>query len=422
MQEAITTAKRSVFETIWNPRMLICMLTGFSSGLPLYFLLQLVPAWLRRHDVDLTTIGIIGLAQLPYAWKFLWAPLCDRYGLSFLGRRRSWMLGSQFLLLLSIAGIGLLSPAASIGAIVWASLAIAVFSATQDIVIDAYRRDLLPDAELGIGNSFFVNAYRMAGLIPGGLGLILADYLSWPMVFLSTALFMLPGLVTTLLVSEPDAHGQPPRSLREAVVEPFHEFFTRNDIQSALLILAFMLLYKFGDSLATALVTPFYIDVGFTNTQIGAVAKLVGFWSTIVGGFLGGLVMIRIGINRALWLFGLVQFVSIFGFALLNEVGNDVRFLGLAVCFEYLGVGLGTAAFIAFISAQTNRKFSATQFALFSSFFAIPRSFTGVLAGYIVEDMGLGWTSFFLISAAAALPGLVLLWWVAPWNGDRSAQ
>jgi len=419
---AIQQPKMSLLETIWNPRMLICILIGFSSGLPLYFLLQLVPAWLRREGVDLTTIGFIGLALLPYSWKFLWSPLVDRFSLKFMGRRRTWMMGSQLLLLVAMAGIGQFSPQNSLNAIIWASLVIAVFSATQDIAIDAYRREILPDIELGIGNSFYVNAYRVAGLVPGGLALIMADYLSWPLVFLMTAAFMAPGIICTALVSEPTIQGGAPTSLRQAIVEPFREFFTRDSVRSSILILAFMLLYKFGDSLATALITPFYIDVGFTNTQIGAVAKLVGFWSMIIGGFIGGVVMIKIGINRALWLFGFVQFASIFGFVLLNEVGNNIYVLGLAVCFEYLGVGLGTAAFVAFIASQTNKKFSATQFALFSSFFAIPRSFTGVIAGYIVETLGLGWSIFFLISAATAIPGMVLLYWVAPWNGDKTLK
>ncbi len=400
--------------------MLICIALGFSSGLPLYVLLQLVPAWLRRSHIDLTAIGIVGLAQIPYAWKFLWAPLCDRFGFRFLGRRRTWILSSQILLALSMAGIGALDPANTMGAIVAATFIIAVFSATQDIAIDAYRRELLPDAELGLGNSFFVNAYRVAGLVPGGLSLILADSLSWPMVFIFTATFMIPGILCTVLIEEPALHAKYPRTLREAIVEPFREFFTRTDLKFALLVLAFLLLYKFGDSLATAQLTPFYIDMGFTNTQIGSVAKLVGFWSMVVGAFLGGLIMVKIGINRSLWLFGGVQFVSIFGFALLSVVEMNIYYLGMAVGFEYLGVGLGTTAFVSFIAAQTNKNFSATQFALFSSIFAIPRSITGLIAGVIVEKMGLGWTNFFLISAATAVPGMVLLFWVAPWNMRKS--
>ena len=274
-------------------------------------------------------------------------------------------------------------------------------------------------AELGLGNSFFVNAYRVAGLIPGGLSLIIADSVSWSLVFLITAAFMIPGIFCSVLIKEPSLNANPPRTLREAIIEPFHEFFTRTDFRFALLILAFLLLYKFGDSLATAQLTPFYIDMGFTNTQIGTVAKLIGFWSMITGAFLGGLIMIKTGINRALWLFGGVQLLSIFGFALLSMVEMNIYYLGLAVGFEYLGVGLGTTAFVAFIATQTNKKFSATQFALFSSIFALPRSVTGLIAGFIVEKMGLGWTKFFLISAVTALPGMALLYWVAPWNRKK---
>ena len=409
-------AEPSLIKTVCNRRMLVCIVLGFSSGLPLYVLLQLVPAWLRRSHIDLTSIGIVGLAQLPYAWKFLWAPLCDRFSFKFLGRRRTWMLGSQILLVLSMVGIGWLSPTYTLGAITAATFIIAVFSATQDIAIDAYRRELLSDAELGLGNSFFVNAYRVAGLIPGGLSLIIADSVSWPLVFIFTAIFMVPGILCSVMIREAAVNAQPPRTLREAIVEPFHEFFTRDSYKSAFLILAFLLLYKFGDSLATAQLTSFYIDMGFTNTQIGTVAKLVGFWSMIAGAFLGGLLMVKTGINRALWLFGGVQLLSILGFAMLSVAEMNIYYLGLAIGFEYLGVGLGTTAFVAFIATQTNKNFSATQFALFSSFFAIPRSVTGVIAGFIVEKMGLGWTKFFLISALTALPGMALLYWVAPWN------
>lgn len=396
--------------------MLICIVLGFSSGLPLYVLLQLIPAWLRRHQIDLTSIGIVGLAQIPYAWKFLWAPLCDRFDIKFLGRRRTWILGSQILLLLSMATLGTFSPSYSMNAIIGGTFIIAVFSATQDIAIDAYRRELLPDIELGLGNSFFVNAYRVAGLIPGGFSLIIADSVPWPFVFIITALFMIPGILCSLIIQEPIPNVSPPRTLREAIVEPFHEFFTRTDLTFALRILAFLLLYKFGDSLATSQLTSFYIDKGFTNTQIGTVAKLIGLWSMITGAFLGGFIMIKTGINRALWLFGGLQLLSIFGFALLSVAEMNVYYLGLAVGFEYLGVGLGTTAFVAFIATQTNKSFSATQFALFSSLFAIPRSITSVIAGLIVEKMGLGWTKFFLISAATALPGMALLYWVAPWK------
>lgn len=402
--------------------MLICIFVGFSSGLPLYFIMQFVPAWLRRFDVDLKTIGLIGLVQLPYAWKFFWSPLCDRFGIGYLGRRRGWMLITQILLLLSMALLGLANPSMHLNVILIASLLIAFFSATQDIVIDAYRRDLLPDHELGLGNSFYVNAYRVAGLVPGGLGMILSDHLSWPQTFFVIALFMVPGILCTLAVSEPALSEVAPRTLRESIVDPFKEFFSRKGVGPAVLILLFMLLYKFGDTMATALITPFYIDMGFSNSEIGQVAKLVGFWSMIIGGFIGGLIMVKIGINKSLWLFGVVQIVSILGFALLAEIGYNIQMLAFAVGFEYLGVGLGSAAFTAFIAAQSNKRFSATQLALFTSLFALPRSTTGVIAGVLVEGVaeynfkGVGWTTFFIICFFTAIPGMVLLHWVAPWK------
>jgi len=418
--------KKNLWRAIWNPRMLICIFIGFSSGLPLYLLLQLVPAWLRRSEIDLKTIGLIGLVLMPYSWKFLWSPLCDRFVPPFMGRRRGWMLITQVLCFLSIATLGLYNPQDSLSFIIYLCFATAVFSASQDIVIDAYRRELLPDEELGFGNSVHVNAYRVAGLVPGGLGLILADQLSWQMVFISMAAFMLPGIICSFLISEPDIHGSAPKTLKQAIIEPFSEFFNRDGKKAAFLILAFMLLYKFGDTLATALITPFYIDLGFSNTEIGTVAKLVGFWSMIIGGFLGGLVMIKVGINRSLWLFGVVQLVSILGFAVLAEVGKNIWVLGMAVGFEYLGVGLGTAAFVSFIAKQTDKRFTATQFALFSSLFAIPRNFTGVIAGGVIEGFSIEWagihfepwgyTPFFCLCAVLAIPGMVLLHWVAPWN------
>jgi len=401
--------------------MLICIMVGFSSGLPLYFVMQFVPIWLRRHDVDLKAIGLIGLIQLPYAFKFLWAPLCDRYRFLRFGRRRGWMLLTQVLLLFSMIGMGWLNPVQSLNLIMFAGLLIAFFSATQDIVIDAFRRDILPNEELGLGNSLAVNSYRIAGMVPGGLGLILADMISWQMTFFIISLFMIPGIICTLMVNEPEVPLGPPKSLRAAVIEPFVEFFSRSGLKPALMVLGFMFFYKFGDTLATALISPFYADLGFSNTEIGLMSKTVGFWSMIVGGLLGGLIMLRIGIYKSLWIFGFVQMFSILGFAALAEAGKNIYVFGLAVGFEYIGVGLGTAAFTAYIASQSRKRFSATQLALFSSFFALPRSVTGVVAGVLVEGgWGIeaqGWTTFFYICFFAAIPGMLLLFWVAPWGG-----
>jgi PAT family beta-lactamase induction signal transducer AmpG len=408
--------------------MLICVFTGFSSGMPLYLLLNLVPAWLRSEGVDLKLIGLFALIQFPYTWKFLWAPLLDRYvpPMGITGRRRSWMLLMQIGLLLSIASLGYFSPAQEIGTVIWLTVAVALFSATQDIALDAYRREILAEHELGLGNSVHVNAYRIAGLVPGSLSLILADHLPWHQVFVITALFMLPGMGLALMAREPAVAGSVPKTLKEAVVEPFHEFMTRAGVKEALLILGFIFLYKLGDSMATALATPFYLDMGFAKSDIGLVAKHAGLWPAVFGGLLGGLWMVKIGINRALWLFGVVQLVSIFGFAWLAwlepvamvDAAALVR-LALVIGFEALGVGLGTAAFVAFIARATNPLYTATQFALFTSLAAVPRTFVNATTGLLVEQMG--WFSFFMLCAALAVPGMVLLLKVAPWHERNSS-
>jgi PAT family beta-lactamase induction signal transducer AmpG len=294
--------------------------------------------------------------------------------------------------------------------------AVSLFSASQDIVLDAYRRELLADDELGTGNSLFINAYRLSSLVPGSLALILSDFIPWEAVYWIVAIFMLVGIVTTAMVAETGANALAPASLRQAVVEPFVEFFQRDGIRSALAILTFMLLYKLGDNMATALSTPFYLDLGFSRTEIGTVAKFAALWASIAGTLLGGLAMLRLSINRALWIFGVVQIVSILGFAALARVGHDIYLLFTVVSFEYLGVGLGTVALTAFIARQTSIRFTATQFALLTSLTAIPRTVANASTGFIVE--ALGYFDFFLVCTAVALPGLVLLAWVAPWSGN----
>ncbi len=401
-------------------RMAICVVTGFSSGLPLFLLLNLLPAWLKTEGIGLKEIGLFALIQFPYTWKFLWSPLVDRYALPLLGRRRGWMLATQVLLVAAIAAFGLVSPKEGLPMVVVIAVAVALLSATQDIVLDAYRRELLLETELGLGNAVHVNAYKVAGLIPGSLALWLADRLPWGEVFWVTALFMLPGAVMTLLVREPANAAGAPKTLEQAVVEPFREFLGRAGVGGALLVLSFIFLYKLGDSLCTALATPFYLDMGFTKSEIGIVAKNAGLWPSVVGGLLGGLWMVRLGINRALWIFGVVQLVSIFGFAWLAWLGpaaaTPERLATLAgvIGFEALGVGLGTAAFVAYIARATHPAYTATQFALFTSLAAVPRTVVNASAGWLVTQ--LGWTGFFLLCAVLAVPGMVLLLRVAPWN------
>ena len=410
----------SIRRAMLNRRMLICIFTGFASGMPLYVLISLVPAWLRTEGVGLKEIGAFALIGLPYIWKFVWSPLLDRYSLSLFtykpGLRRSWMLSTQVLLLVTIGTLGFLDPLTQLWPIAWLCLGIAFLSATQDIVLDAYRRQILPDQELGLGNSIHVNAYRVGGLIPGSLSLVLSDFLPWETVFLITAAFVLAGIALTLSIKEPPRAHQQPTTLQAAIVEPFNEFFSRQGIQQALLILAFMLLYKLGDGMATALATPFYLDMGFSKTEIGIVAKQAALWPMIIGGIAGGILMLKIGINRALWLFGFVQIISILGFAVLARVGGGLWLLGLVIGFEYLGVGLGTAAFVAFIARTTNPAFAATQFALFTALTAVPRTVASAATGIIVE--GVGWENFFYMCTLIAIPGMLLLFKVAPWNEE----
>ncbi|PSJ80183.1 AmpG family muropeptide MFS transporter [Neisseria iguanae] len=408
--------------------MLICIFTGFTSGLPLYFLINLIPAWLRSEHIDLKTIGLFALIGLPFTWKFIWSPVMDAVRLPFLGRRRGWMLVTQIGLLAGLMAYAFLNPHQHMVIIISLSVVVAFFSASQDIVLDAFRREILPDSELGLGNAIHVNAYRIAALVPGSLSLILADMMSWHNVFIITALFMIPGLLMTLfLAREPQLPPSAPRTFAQTVVEPFREFFMRKGVQQALLVLAFIFLYKLGDSMATALATPFYLDMGYSKTDIGIIAKNAGLWPSVVFGIIGGIWMLKLGINKALWLFGLVQIATILGFVWLAGFGKfemitatERIMLAGVIGAEAVGVGLGTAAFVAYMARETNPAFTATQLALFTSLAAVPRTFINAATGYLIE--WLGYVNFFWLCFFLAVPGMLLLFKVAPWHGGQTAK
>jgi PAT family beta-lactamase induction signal transducer AmpG len=406
--------QRNWKEILFSRRMLTCIFIGFSSGMPLYVLIQLVPAWLRSNGVDLATIGLFAVVSLPYTWKFLWSPLMDRFSLPFLGRRRGWALMTQIGLFLAIGSMGQFDPSQSLKMIVVLVFIVSLFSASQDIVLDAYRRELLADDELGTGTSFFVNGYRVSLLVPGSLALILADNVPWSVSFWVTAGFMGVGIVTTLVIREVSDDKMVPHTLRDAVIGPFKEFISRDGIGSALAILAFMFLYKLGDNMATALATPFYLDMGYSLSEIGTIAKFAGLGFGIGGGILGGVLMLKLSINRALWAFGVIQMVTILGYAWLSTAGHTPAGLFAVVAAENLGVGLGTIALTAYMARETSKAFTATQFALFSSFIAIPRTFANASTGFLIE--GIGYTNFFLLCTAVAIPGMLMLFKVAPWN------
>ena len=404
-----------------NRRLFLCIVLGFTSGLPLFVLLNLVQAWMRSEGVDLKSIGLFTLIQFPYTWKFVWAPFLDRFAPRLFswkpGRRKSWMFMMQIGVALCIAGLGWLSPLSQLTSVVLLSIALAFFSASLDTVIDAYRRELLKDNEQGLGTSIHVNAYKISGLIPGSLSLILADHLPWQSVFAITAAFMLPGILMSCLIKEPRVPGASPKNLREAIVLPFKEFIGRNGWKQAVYVLAFMLFYKLGDNMATSLATAFYIDLGFTKTQIGVIAKSVGLWSSIFGGLIGGALLIKLGTHRGLWLVGFAQAFAILSFAWLALAGNDVMVLAIVIGLEAFAIGLGTAAFVAYIASITDTRYTATQFALFTSLASIPRSFINAASGYIVEETG--WVVFFVMCFVMAVPGMLLLFKVAPW-GQKS--
>jgi PAT family beta-lactamase induction signal transducer AmpG len=442
----LTGTKRSLVDSILNRRVVICAFTGFASGLPFFFLIQFIPAWLRSEGVGLKEIGFFSLVQLPYVWKFVWAPLLDRYSLPWLGHRRGWLLATQLLLLVLLVTLGRWHPDRELDVILWLAALVAFFSATQDIVLDAYRRELLPDHELGIGNAVHIQTYRLAGLIPGALGLVLADpdNFGWSVAFTVVGGFMLVGIGLTLAIAEVSVPA-PQTSLRRAIVDPFLEFLTRKGAGVALLTLAFLFFYKLGDSMATALSTPFYIDLGFSLTEIGLIAKNAALWPAIIGGILGGVLMVKLGINRALWIFGAVQLVTILGFAALAEAGHDPWLLAAVIAFEYLGVGLGTAAFVAFMARETTPALAGTQIALFTALAALPRTLGNAITGFLVEggsthsgdgfeglvsvllsalglpEQGLGWTRFFFLCTLLAVPGMVLLFWVAPYGAETQS-
>lgn len=405
-----------MLKMVFSPRMLVAFLMGFSCGMPLLLTITVLQAWMKEEGVDLSVIGLMALVGLPYTVKFLWAPFLDRYRLPFLGRRRGWLLVAQVALALALAALGMTRPAAHPWMVAAAAFWVTFFSATQDIVVDAYRREDLTDNELGLGSSFYINGYRVGMLLASGGGLIMADFMPFSMVYLVMAFCMLPGILTTLFSREPPVTEAFPKSLRAAVLDPLIEYFSR---KNAIWILAFVLFYKIGDTMALAMTTPFYLDMGFTKTEIGTVVKLFGFWATVGGGFAGGVIMLRLGINRSLWIFGFFQMASILGFVVLARMGHSLPALSGVIVFENLSGGMGTAAYAAFMASITNKKFTATQYALLSSLMGIPRVMAAAPTGFLAKY--LGWEAFFILCTVMAVPGILLLAKFAPFRAEREA-
>jgi PAT family beta-lactamase induction signal transducer AmpG len=379
---------------------------GFSSGMPLSLTGGTLQAWMAVQGVDITTIGIFGIVSLPYTLKFLWSPLMDRFVPPLLGRRRGWILITQVALM---AGVGVMASASPVETPLFlavCALLVAFLSASQDIVIDAYRTDVLRDKERGVGAAVFVFGYRIAMLVSGAVALVISEHLGWPRTYLLMAALMTVGIAATLFSPEPPQRDIPPRTLNEAVVGPLKDYFSRHAAGAMLLLIV---LYKLGDAYAGTLTTAFLIrGIGFSAGEVGTINKGLGLFSLIFGALVGGTLMIRLGLFRSLMVFGLLQAASNLSFTLLALVGKSYATLVFAVAFENITGGMGTAAFVSLLMSLCNTRFTATQFALLSSLAALGRVFVSPSSGYLAEAVG--WPVFFFMTALAALPGLIMLW------------
>ena len=393
-------------QVLQNRRILLMLPLGFASGLPLALTSGTLQAWLTTSGVDLRTIGILTLVGIPYTLKFLWAPVMDRFVPPWLGRRRGWMLATQVALLAGIAAMASSEPGETPWLLGALALTVAFFSASQDIVFDAYRTDLLHPPERGLGAAVSVTGYRLGMLASGALALILSDRIGWHNTYLLMAGLMSIGLVTTLVASEPVTPAAAPRTIGEAVWGPLREFFSR---KPALGLVLLIVLYKLGDAFAGSLTTAFLIrGVDFTPTDVGLVNKGRGLVATLVGALIGGVLMTRMGLFPSLLLFGILQAVSNLSFMLLAWTGKNYPVMVGTVAFENLSGGMGTAAFVALLMALCDHRYTATQFALLSAVAAVGRVFVGPPSGYLVEAVG--WQTFFFVTFLVALPGLWLLW------------
>ena len=402
----LTKIKNSPYvQAFASYRMIIMVVLGFASGMPLPLTSGTLQAWLTTAGIDIKMIGIFSIVGLPYTLKFFWSPFMDRFVPPFLGRRRGWIVCTQVFLLAGIAAMALTSPAKMPLALGTIALCVAFFSASQDIVVDAYRTDVLPATERGTGVAVFIFGYRIAFLVAGALALMMADRIGWQKTYLFMACLMIPGMLGSLAGHEPDGKIVPPRSMREAVWGPLKDFFSR---RSAIIILLFIILYKLGDAYAGALTTAFLIrGVHFTLSELAIINKLIGIVATIVGALFGGALMVKMGLFRSLWWFGILQTVSNLSFMVLAIIGKSYTAAVVAVAFENITGGMGSTAFVAFVMALCNKRFTATQFALLSSLAVLGRVVISPTSGYIVTYVG--WAVFFLFTVIAALPGWALL-------------
>ncbi len=403
------------FKKIFSYRMLIMLLMGYCAGLPLLLTGGTLQAWMTDEKVDLTAIGLVSLIGMPYVLKFLWAPFLDRFQIPFFGRRRGWMIVFQILIVGSIFGLSLTNPKTDLMMVIGWAFLIALFSASQDVVLDAYRREIMPDEELGLASSLYVNGYRLAMLVSGAFALYLADHNAWKSVYQYMALLMVPAILFTFISPKETHHIKIPSNMKEAVFGPLKEFFSR---KGAWVMLLFILLYKVGDSMAANMTTPFILQMGYSKTDMATVAKTIGLFATMLGGLAGGILMLRYNMKWSLVCFGILQAVSTLGFSFLPSLPVAWGSLALVIGVENIASGMGTAAYAAYMASLTNKQFTATQYALLTALMGIPRVILASPTGKMAEVMG--WEMFFVVCTVVAIPGLLLL--IPVFKLDKPAQ
>jgi PAT family beta-lactamase induction signal transducer AmpG len=405
-----------VLRVFGQPKMAALLFLGFSSGLPLFLTGRTLQAWMTVAGVDLTTVGLVSLLGLPYSVKFLWAPAMDRYVPPLLGRRRGWLLIVQAALFVSIAAMALHDPRTGLQLLAANALLIALFGASQDVVLDAYSVEVLDEREMGAGAALKVLGYRAALLLTSGAALVVADYVPWPTVYLLIAVLMGVGMIASLRAPEPVLEQSPPHTLAAAVVGPVREFFGRTGTAWGSVVILFTVVYQLPDRFAMNMATPFLLDVGFTQSEIGVVQGGIGMGATIVGVLAGGAFVARLGINRSMWLFAFLQVGSNLAYWWVARVGASRTALTAAIVVENVIGGMVTAVFVAFLMSLCSKRFSATQYALLSSLMALGRDLLAAPSGGIAEATG--WSGFFLLTMLTGLPAIVLLPFVTPWGKE----
>ncbi|MCH2535687.1 MAG: AmpG family muropeptide MFS transporter [Bdellovibrionales bacterium] len=441
---------------LFQKNMILALLMGFAAGLPLALTGKTLQAWMFEANMNIEEIGLFALIGLPYTIKFLWAPFFDMNPFGKFGRRRGWLLTNQVLLASSIFILSLMTPNKAPVLLAFIGLLTCFFSASQDIVIDAYRRDSLKDNELGMGSAYYTYGYRVAMLMSGAFALYMAEFMSWSMVYMVMALTMVPCILVSLWADEPKIEKEPPKSLKQTVIDPFKEFFTRSKLKVAFGILLFILLYKIGDTMAGNMTMPFYLDMGFSKAEVAAIAKVFGFFSSMGGFFIGGLLIAYLGIYRCLWIFGILQSLSTFSFVAIPKVvnvgtiGDTLMFqklsgmfgffqpvidfflslvqdftagqivLAAVIGFEDLSGGMGTAVFIAYMASVCNKRYSAAQYALLTSLMGVPRVIISSVTGYMVAYQG--WIEFYITCGLLAVPGLLLLLYLKPHTVGKNGE